>query len=178
MQSCISHLFAALAVAVVSFTASAAEPTLGSPDFHPTPEHPVGWRGDWTGQFTGATPPKVWSRRIKGITSELRYQAAKPDWGPGKTAQPLEYFTIKDWLIAGPFSIDDPVKDFDKDFLGETTIHPAEGDKAGDVVWKFLRADIDTQSRHDHNEGTCGNLNVDFVYAFGKIVPAGLKANI
>ena len=30
---------------------------LGSPEFYPSPAHPVGWRGDGTGQFPGATPP-------------------------------------------------------------------------------------------------------------------------
>ena len=28
---------------------------------------------------------------------------------------------------------------------------------------------METQSRHYHNEGTCGDLNVDFVYAFGNL---------
>ena len=30
---------------------------LGSPGFRPTPEQPVGWRGDGTGRYPGATPP-------------------------------------------------------------------------------------------------------------------------
>src|SRR5689334_16251038 len=50
---------------------AAAEPDakhapLGSPDFRPTPQRPVGWRGDWTGRFPGATPPRTWSRRTRG----------------------------------------------------------------------------------------------------------------
>jgi outer membrane protein assembly factor BamB len=32
---------------------------------------------------------------------------------------------------------------------------------------------IDTQARHEHNEGTCGDSNVDFVYAYGKLPPSG-----
>ena len=112
----------------------------------------------------------VWSRRVKGITSELRYQAAKPAGEPGADSQPLEYFTIKDWLVAGPYDLDDPVKDFDRDFLdGEAKVEPARESKAGTAVWKPLRVGIDTQSRHEHNEGTCGQSYVDFLFTFGKI---------
>jgi outer membrane protein assembly factor BamB len=39
----------------------AADAPLGHKDFVPTPEHPVGWRGDGTGVFPGATPPTQWS---------------------------------------------------------------------------------------------------------------------
>ena len=53
-------------------------PPLGSPEFRPSRVRPVGWRGDWTGQFPGAKPPMEWSRRIKGSTTEIRYQADKP----------------------------------------------------------------------------------------------------
>ena len=34
---------------------------LGAADFRPTPAHPVGFRGDWTGRYTGAQPPLHWS---------------------------------------------------------------------------------------------------------------------
>src|SRR5678815_105657 len=52
--------------------------SLGSPDFKPAPDRPVGWRGDWSGRFPGASPPMEWSRRAKGLTSEIKYQAGKP----------------------------------------------------------------------------------------------------
>ncbi|HEY0548879.1 MAG TPA: hypothetical protein VGF13_04700 [Verrucomicrobiae bacterium] len=159
-------LLIAAALGLATMTAA----PLGSPQFSPSPERPVGWRGDWTGRFPGATPPVVWSRRVKGITSELRYQVAKPVGEPGADSQPLEYFTIKDWLVAGPFDLDDPVKDFDRDFLdGEAKVEPAKEAKAGTAVWKPLRVGIETQSRHDHNEGTCGQSYVDFLFTFGKI---------
>ncbi|HLX61343.1 MAG TPA: PQQ-binding-like beta-propeller repeat protein [Planctomycetota bacterium] len=154
-------------------------PALGSIDWHPSPQNPVGWRGDWTGRFPGATPPLNWSRRVKGITTELRYQANKPAGEPGKDSKPLEYFTIKDWLVAGPFSLQDPVADLEKDFLnGEAAIHPAQGDKAGESAWKFLRADMESQSRHDHNEGTCGQSYVDFLYTFGTITVTKDKIDV
>ena len=171
-----------LAVALLAgSTGSANEPAtaslLGSTEFKPTPERPVGWRGDYTGRFVGATPPLTWSRRVRGITTSLRYQAAKPTGEAGKESRQLEYFSIKDWLIAGPFPVQDAATDIEKDFLGgEAAVMPAEGAK-GAAAWRFLRADVETQSRHDHNEGTCGQSNVDFVYAFGKIAE-GPKATI
>src|SRR5262245_21421283 len=173
-----SALVFALAPSAVAAPAAAAPaasaPKMGSPQFAPSPERPVGWRGDWTGRFPGATPPVTWSRRVKGITSELRYQAAKPTGAPGPDSQPLEYFTIKDWLVAGPYHLDDPVRDFDHDFLGgEATVEPARDAKAGTAVWKPLRVGIETQSRHDHNEGTCGQSYVDFLFTFGKITVEG-----
>ncbi|MBE3134147.1 MAG: hypothetical protein IMZ55_11775, partial [Acidobacteria bacterium] len=68
-------------VVLLALTVHAAEQSgvpLGSPAYRPSPGHPVGWRGDWTGRFPGATPPTEWSRRIKGATTDIRYQADKP----------------------------------------------------------------------------------------------------
>ena len=163
------------AIGSAADAAVAGGPLLGSPDFKPTPQRPLGWRGDWTGRFPGATPPIQWSRRVKGITSELKYQAGKPSGEPGADSHPLEYFTVKEWLVAGPFAVDDPVKDIDKDFLGgEGEFEPAKDAKAGNSTWKRLRVGIDTQSTHYHNEGTCGDLNVDFVYVFGNLPQSGM----
>jgi outer membrane protein assembly factor BamB len=167
---------AALAIRIAGLlpldTASAAPEStapLGSPAFRPTPEQPIGWRGDWTGRYPGATPPIEWTRRVKGITTEIKYQAKKPAGEPGKDALPLEYFTLKDWLVAGPFDADDPKAGIEKDFLGgEAAVQPNDGDKAGSVVWKFDRTTMDTQTTHIHNGGMCRNLNIDYVFLFGK----------
>ena len=160
----------ALLLAALAATTFAQSAPLGSPAFKPTADHPLSWRGDGTGRYPGATPPTQWSRRVNGVTSELKYQADKPAGEAAAQAKPLEYFTIKDYLVAGPFNVDDAAADINKDFLnGEATVQPANGAKAGESTWKFLRADIDTQSRHECNGGTCGNSNVDFVFAFGKI---------
>jgi outer membrane protein assembly factor BamB len=153
----------------------AAGPLLGSPDFKPTPEHPLGWRGDWTGRFPGANPPTQWSRRIQGITSQIKYQADKPAGEPNADSHALEYFTIKEWLVAGPFEVADPAADIEKDFLGgEGKTDPAADAKAGDRMWKHLRVGIENQSTHYHNEGTCGDLNVDFVYVYGDLPANGM----
>ncbi len=167
-------IFARRAIIVLCFAfgaagaALSAEP-LGSPSFAPTPEHPIGWRGDWTGRYPGATPPLEWSRRAKGVTSGLAYQANKPmgDADPG--ASRLENFTIKDWLVAGPFEAAEAESNIQHDFLGgETTVTPSDGDRAGSTAWKLVHVAMDNQTTHIHNGGMCRNLNVDFVYAFGK----------
>src|SRR5689334_3590950 len=81
-----SHQTAAGRTSVPASTINKPGPSsrsLGSLDFKPTPERPVGWRGDWTGRFPGATPPMEWSRRVKGVTTEIKYQAGKPSGEPG-----------------------------------------------------------------------------------------------
>jgi outer membrane protein assembly factor BamB len=39
---------------------------LGSTKFAPSPDRPLGWRGDGTGRYPGATPPTQWERRRSG----------------------------------------------------------------------------------------------------------------
>jgi outer membrane protein assembly factor BamB len=154
-----------LSVILIVLLSNARAQELGSADFKPSPDRPVGWRGDWTGHYPGATPPLQWNRHVKGITSELKYQAKKPAGEPGKDAAALEYFTVKDWLVVGPFD----GADMEKDHLGgEANISPNEGDKAGAATWKTLHVSMDNQTTHIHNGGMCGHLNIDFTYAFGK----------
>jgi hypothetical protein len=153
--------------------------SLGSPDFKPGPDRPVGWRGDWTGRFPGATPPMEWNRRARGLTSEIKYQSGKPSGEPGGDSFPLEYFTIKEWLVIGPFAADDPAQNIEKDFLGgEERIEPDKDATAGGSTWKPLRVGTGTQSRHYHNEGTCGDLNIDFVYVFGNLPQSGAAKSL
>ena len=83
---------AGLAVAAEVGGKPKANVAMGSADFMPTPERPLGYRGDWTGLFTGATPPLTWSRRFTGsAVSNAMYQAKKPkgDVAP-KDAQALD----------------------------------------------------------------------------------------
>ncbi|HVR84592.1 MAG TPA: hypothetical protein VMU54_09795, partial [Planctomycetota bacterium] len=51
---------------------------LGSPEFYPSPAHPVGWRGDGTGQFPGATPPTTWSRGANGERKNILWETKLP----------------------------------------------------------------------------------------------------
>ena len=54
-----NHIVFMVAV-MLAASVHAADLPLGHPDFIPTPEHPVGFRGDGTGCFPGATPPTAW----------------------------------------------------------------------------------------------------------------------
>ena len=61
-----------------------AIPPLGSPEFVPSPERPVGWRGDGTGRYPGTTPPLVWERKKNGsnyITKKIIWQRPLPNAG-------------------------------------------------------------------------------------------------
>lgn len=44
----------------VSLTLAGEAVPLGHPDFHPSPDRPIGWRGDRHGAFPGATPVSEW----------------------------------------------------------------------------------------------------------------------
>jgi outer membrane protein assembly factor BamB len=51
----------AAVVLMAAVGALAAETPFGHENFLPSPEHAVGFRGDWTGRYPGATPPLHWS---------------------------------------------------------------------------------------------------------------------
>ena len=59
------------------FPVVAAEALLGSAEFRPSPEKPVGWRGDGSGHFPGATPPTSWSYK-DGKGANIAWQARMP----------------------------------------------------------------------------------------------------
>lgn len=69
-----------------ALTASSAEAApkgndkapLGSPEFYPSPERPVGWRGDGTGHYPGATPPLKWGRTAAGEKTNLVWETKLP----------------------------------------------------------------------------------------------------
>jgi hypothetical protein len=54
------RLVGVLMACAVAGAAAGADLPLGHKDFVPTPERPVGWRGDGSGCFPGATPPTQW----------------------------------------------------------------------------------------------------------------------
>ena len=72
---------APLALAVLLAGPSAP---LGSPKFAPTVDHPLGWRGDGSGRYPGATPPTAWERRKSGAgyaTRGVLWAAPLPNGG-------------------------------------------------------------------------------------------------
>ena len=64
----------------------AAAAPLGSLQFAPSPESPVGWRGDGTGRYPGAIGPTVWERKAgtEGYTTKgIVWMAPLPNNGVG-----------------------------------------------------------------------------------------------
>jgi len=51
------------AVGRVVLAAANATPPMGSDDFRPSAERPVGWRGDGTGRYLAANPVTTWSEK-------------------------------------------------------------------------------------------------------------------
>jgi len=52
----------------------------GSANFAPSAEKPVGWRGDWSGRFPGATPPLKWGRKLDGSIDNIAWIAETPSF--------------------------------------------------------------------------------------------------
>ena len=108
----------------------------------PSPDRPVGWRGDGTGRYPDATPPLHWARVAKSVLS-LRAQARKPgNNAPG--GEPLTNGVISRWLVLGPAPAPDGAKP--KEMNGDTIpdeaiLSPDEGQKAGPLSWQPLKTD-------------------------------------
>ena len=135
---------------------------LGAPEFYPSPERPIGWRGDGTGRFPAAHPPTEWGRTIKGFYAQLRCQAGKPT-DPARGGELLNMGFLRDWLIIGPFDTKDFKTGIDEDLLkDESVLQPQAGEKPGDQAWTHWHISVENQSRSD------GKLLLDFAQAYGK----------
>jgi hypothetical protein len=96
-----------------------------------------GWRGNGTGLWPDARTPLEWSRIPRGALDGMRAQADRPkDEKPGD-APLVEKGLVRDWLVLGPFRVEDSLRDFDRESLaGEATVEPALAEKAGGLAWK------------------------------------------
>lgn len=75
-------MFLAAAILSVFALETAADAPLGSAAFVPSTERPVGWRGDGSGRFPGATPPMKWERKRNGsgyATQNILWAAQLPN---------------------------------------------------------------------------------------------------
>src|SRR5437868_3416930 len=85
MLKSVTHFVIALCfVGFVTSAFAAAPAVLGSPTYLPTPEQPVGWRGDGSGRYPGATPPTAWERKRNGTkyeTNGIPWMTPLPDVG-------------------------------------------------------------------------------------------------
>ncbi len=111
----------------------------GSPDFLPSPKQPVGWRGDGTGKYPGATPPIHWSRICKQ-TAALKCSFAIPTNQSPANAVPAGAGFFTEWLVAAPISCAHVTNAINQELtLGEASLAPQEGDKIGEVTWKQVQ---------------------------------------
>ena len=83
-------MLCAMDLAVVLFLASlpqekaSATAPLGAATYKPSADRPVGWRGDGSGRFPGATPPLTWSRTRDGngyVSKNILWATPLPDSG-------------------------------------------------------------------------------------------------
>jgi outer membrane protein assembly factor BamB len=142
--------------------ADTAPPQLGSPEWKPTPERPVGWRGDGTGRFPAADPPIQWGRTIRGFYAQLRCLAGKPAGTAGAGAL-LNMGFLRDWAILGPFDVKDFKTGIDEDLLkDESALQPAIGLQVGPKKWSPWHISVENQSLSH------GKLLLDFAQVYGK----------
>src|SRR5262245_45190984 len=122
-----------------------------------------GWRGDGTGRFPEADPPVKWgkiSRTLKGLSS----QAERPKGGqPDKSAHPVAYGSVDEWLILGPIdAAGEPKEVLDKELLpGKAALRPDVGEKVKGLSWRKVAS-----------QGAFLDLNAPFPDLKGKAVYA------
>ena len=137
---------------------------LGSPEFRPAPDRPVGWRGDGNGKYPAATPPIHWGRVDKKMLG-LKCLAAVPGNASGKDATSVPMGFFSEWLVAGPirYSGTDTVSAITGQLLpGEADFAPVAGDRLGDTTWKRVKAD---DSYVDLWKAVGPMTNTDLAYA-------------
>jgi len=124
---------------------------LGSPDFRPSSERPIGWRGDGSGAYPSATPPLEWYRRPKGAYTTLRVSAMKPK-GSAPEGQPLNMGMIREWMVAGPFEAKDHGSALsDVTQANEAALQAAMGQNVGGKPWQQVPVSVSNQSGgYDH----------------------------
>lgn len=151
MQFAVKLFLSILAGSLLILPATAADP-IG------------GWRGNGTGLWPDSHPPLEWQRIPKGALENLRESASRPkDTQPGD-APLVEKGLIRNWLVLGPFPVEDSVKQFDEDLLGgETAVEPSADDKLGDKVWKPVTVPPDDIMVF----GTASLASLDLVPAVG-----------
>jgi outer membrane protein assembly factor BamB len=125
-------------VALLAAELIAGEVPLGSSDFKATPEHPIGWRGDWTGRYPGANPVTEFGYYPKSPNWGLRYQLNKPQANDdGKNATEIKYAKPLEWLVLGPLQAKDAATALEEELIpSEANIAPSETDKVGELAWK------------------------------------------
>ncbi len=107
-----------------------------------------GWRGNGTGLWSQGKPPLRWKREARGAMQGLRSRIAAPidpSKAPVDADAPLvEKGQIREWLVLGPFPVEDAAKQFDDDVAGgEAELRPSPGGRTADREWKQANAPPD-----------------------------------
>lgn len=99
-------------------------------------EPATGWRGNGTGLWPDARPPLEWRRIPRGALDGMRAAASRSRNADTGDAAIVVKGLVRDWLVLGPFTLDDSLRDFDRDLLGgEDKVEPLAGAKLADHVW-------------------------------------------
>ena len=108
---------------------------LGSADFYPSSERPVGWRGDRTGAFPGATPVTNWSSKT-GENIVWKCLMPAPSWGQPIVVGERVFTTADPNLLLCVSALDGKI--LWKKQVDHTTLMPAEdAKKAKDELTYF-----------------------------------------
>lgn len=133
----------ALSVSCVLCVLSGSLSPAGAED----PKATMGWRGNWTGLYPEAQAPAEWSNISAGPMQGMKCTTTQPADGSDKDAKPVDKGLVTDWLVIGPFKLDDGTKDFAKELIAdEANLAPVIGDKAGDLQWRFTQPASDSVS--------------------------------
>jgi hypothetical protein len=114
---------------------------LGSPQFYPSPERPIGFHGDGMGKYPAAHPPVHWSRIDKRM-QEFKCAAAIPKDNSANGAEDASWGYSTRWLVVGPIACTDLTKAIKEELTpSEASLAPQEGDKIGNAVWKLAKTE-------------------------------------
>ena len=103
-----------------------------------------GWRGNWTGLYPDAQVPAEWSNVSTGPMQTMKCTTTQPADGSDKDAVPVEQGLVPQWLVIGPFPVEDGTKDFAKQVIpDEAKLAPKCGDKVGELEWRFAQPTSD-----------------------------------
>ncbi|MFT5523938.1 MAG: hypothetical protein ACI9HK_001887 [Pirellulaceae bacterium] len=103
-----------------------------------------GWRGNATGLWPHAKAPLQWGRLAHGSLEGMRAQADRPSQDGGDKAPAVQKGLIAEWLVLGPFSVQDSVENLDDDLLGgESDVSPTTGQTTAEKQWRRVAGTLD-----------------------------------
>jgi outer membrane protein assembly factor BamB len=111
-----------------------------------------GWRGNLTGLFPQAQVPAEWSNVSTGPAEGLKCTTTQPAGGGDKDAAAVTKGLVNQWLVVGPFTVQDATKEFDAELIGdEAKAAPRIGDKVGELAWRYAQPTSDIVSFYNVN---------------------------